>query len=243
MRAPFLARKFHKWIALIVGVQVLFWMLSGAYMATISIDFIHGDSLVKNVDRPLADDLRNLYPLSAVFERYPATIRVDLVSRLGEPYYVVTDESSTALLNAVNGQIISPVEKDTAVALAQYYYAGDGAVTGAYLLTDEFEKPSEIQTRPLPLWQVKFDDSITTTFYISPTTGSLVTRRHTYWRLYDFLWMFHIMDYENRSDINNNLLRVAALFGFAFALSGGWLLFYALKRRKTSASAADFAGT
>ena len=51
------------------------------------------------------------------------------------------------------------------------------------------------------------------------------------------------MDYENRSDINNNLLRVAAFFGFAFALSGGWLLFYALKRRKTIASAADFVGT
>ena len=25
MRAPFLARKLHKWIALIIGVQVLFW--------------------------------------------------------------------------------------------------------------------------------------------------------------------------------------------------------------------------
>ena len=218
-------------------------MLSGAYMATISIDFIHGDSLVKNVDRPLEDNLPGLYPLSAVFERYPAAIRIDLVSRLGEPYYVVIDESSTALLNAVNGQIISPIEKDTAIALARYYYAGEGTVTNAYLLTDELEKPSEIQTRPLPLWQVKFDDAITTTFYVSPTTGALVTRRHTFWRLYDFLWMLHIMDYENRSDINNNLLRVAAFFGFVFALSGGWLLFHALKRRKSSAGPADFAGT
>ena len=242
MRAPFLARKLHKWIALIVGAQVLFWMLSGAYMATIDIDFIHGDPLVKNVNRSLDGNLPNLYRLSAVFEQYPDAIQVDLVSRLGEPHYVVTAESSTAMLNAVNGQIISPVKKDIAIALARYYYAGDGEVSGASLLTDEMAKPSEIQTRPLPLWQVRFDDSIATTFYISPT-GELITRRHTFWRLYDFLWMFHIMDYENRSDINNNLLRVAALVGFTFALSGIWLLFHALKRRKRTASAAEFAGT
>lgn len=243
MNAPFLARKLHKWIALIVGVQVLFWMISGAYMATISIDFIHGDSLVKNVNQPLQDELPELYPVSSVVERLPDAIRVDLVSRLGKPHYVVTERSSTALIDAVDGRLVSPIEEDDAMELAQYYYAGDGAVTNAVLLTDEFDKPSEIQTRPLPLWQVMFDDSITTTFYVSPSTGALVTRRHTFWRLYDFLWMFHIMDYENRSDINNNLLRVAAVFGFAFSLSGGWLLFYALKRRRKSASAADFAGT
>jgi len=243
MKAPFLARKLHKWIALVIGVQVLFWMVSGAYMATVHIDFIHGDSLVKNVDRPLDDNLPNLYPLSAVLEHYPDAIRVDLLSRLGQPHYVVTTGYSTALLNAVNGQLVSPVEKELAIALARYYYAGEGAVSNANLLTDELEKPSEIQTRPLPLWQVRFDDSIATTFYVSPSTGELVARRHTFWRMYDFLWMFHIMDYENRSDINNNLLRVAAVFGFAFALSGVWLLFHALKRRRTSASAADFAGT
>ncbi len=243
MKAPFLARKLHKWIALIIGVQVLFWMVSGAYMATVNIDFIHGDSLVKNVNRPLDDNLPLLYSVSAVLEQFPDATQVELVSRLGEPHYVVTDESSSALLNASSGRSVSPVRKDTAIELAEYYYAGEGVVSNAILLTDDSEKPSEIQTRPLPLWQVGFDDAISTTFYISPTTGELVTRRHTFWRLYDFLWMFHIMDYENRSDFNNNLLRVAAIFGFAFALSGGWLLFHALKRRKTSASAADFAGT
>lgn len=243
MNAPFLARKFHKWVALIVGVQVLFWMVSGAYMTTVHIDFIHGDSLVKNVNRPLDDSLPILYPVSAILEQYPDAIRIDLVSRLGEPHYIVTDEYSTVLISANSGQTVSPVKKDTVIALAQYYYAGEGAVSNAKLLTDESAKPSEIQTRPLPLWQVAFDDTINTTFYVSPTTGELVTRRHSFWRLYDFLWMFHIMDYENRSDINNNLVRVAALFGFVFALSGGWLLFYAMKRSKTSASAADFVGT
>jgi hypothetical protein len=243
VKAPFLARKLHKWIALIAGVQVLFWMVSGAYMATINIDFIHGDSLVRNVSEPLPENLPGLFPLSEVFRRHPDAIQVDLVSRLGDPHYVVTAETATTLLDAVSGQTISPLGKARATTLAKYYYAGDGAVSNVSLLADEAQKPSEIQTRPLPLWQVVFDDSIATTFYVSPATGALVTRRHAFWRMYDFLWMFHIMDYENRTDINNNLLRVAALAGFTFALSGIWLLFFALKRRKQSASAADFAGT
>lgn len=243
MKAPFLARKIHKWVALIVGVQALFWMVSGAYMATVDIDFIHGDSLVKNVDRPLAENLPELYPLSLVFDRYPTAHRVDLVSRLDQPHYVVSTNALTALLSASDGKVKSPLGEDDAVTLAQYYYAGNGRPVGAKLLTDETEKPSEIQTRPLPLWQIEFDDTIATTFYVSPSTGELITRRHTFWRLYDFLWMFHIMDYEDRSDVNNNLLRTAAVLGIAFSMSGVWLLFYALKRRKTSAGAADFVGS
>ena len=39
-------------------------------------------------------------------------------------------------------------------------------------------------------------------------TGELVTRRHELWRVFDFVWMLHIMDYDTREDVNNPLLRV-----------------------------------
>jgi hypothetical protein len=136
------------------------------------------------------------------------------------------------VLDAVNGKLKSPIDRPRAVALAKYHYAGGGDVSEVTLLADASERPTEIQTRSLPLWQVRFDDAIETTFYVSPATGELVTRRHTFWRLYDFLWMFHIMDYENRTDINNNLLRLAAFLGFGFTLSGVWLLVYAMRRRE-----------
>jgi len=44
--------------------------------------------------------------------------------------------------------------------------------------------------------------------------------------------MFHIMDYEERENVNNSLLRVASITGLAFALSGAWLLFYSFQRRR-----------
>lgn len=233
VKAPFLARKTHKWIALVLGIQVTFWMLSGAYMALLDIDFIHGDPLVRNTDEALVDDNFGLYSVKLIVDAYPHATRLDLVSRVGTPYYVVKSEmAAPVLLKATSGEVVSPIPAEFATELAEHYYAGDGAVATVNLLVDGSERPTEIQARPLPLWQVRFDDAIETTFYISPSTGELISRRHTFWRLYDFLWMFHIMDYENRTDMNNNLLRVASFFGISFALTGIWLLVYALRRQK-----------
>ena len=43
IRWPLLARRTHKWFSLIMGVQALFWIVSGLYMTAIHIDIIHGD--------------------------------------------------------------------------------------------------------------------------------------------------------------------------------------------------------
>jgi len=50
--------------------------------------------------------------------------------------------------------------------------------------------------------------------------GLVTARRNKTWRVFDFLWMFHIMDYEDRDDINNLLLRVLSIFGLATVISG-----------------------
>ena len=53
MKTAFWARRAHKWIALVIGVQALLWMLSGLYMTSISIDVIHGDHLAHTSSKPL----------------------------------------------------------------------------------------------------------------------------------------------------------------------------------------------
>lgn len=234
MKASILARKIHKWVALIVGIQVLFWMLSGVYMTIVNIDFIHGDSLVRNLEETLPAIIPGLHPIADVVNRYPQAASVTLESRRALLYYVVRYEKATELVDAVTGRLASPISQDHVTALATYYYAGEGIVSDVVLLTDEEQKPQEIQSRSLPIWQVTFDDRIDTTFYLSPSTGEMLTRRHSFWRLYDFLWMFHIMDYENRSDINNNLIRVASFVGLMMALSGLWLLVHSLRGRRVT---------
>jgi uncharacterized iron-regulated membrane protein len=232
MRLSFLTRKWHRWFALFVGIQALFWMISGVYMVTINLDYIHGDHLVKRMDEPLDAELDEIVPFDELVRRVPSATSLDLVSWLGLPHYRANTPEGTRLFDAKTGDELSPIDAVQAQAVAEYHYALPGKVEKVALLEDEGEKPTEIQARPLPLWQVTFDDPVGTTFYISPGSGQLVTKRHEFWRIFDFVWMFHIMDYEERADMNNNLLRVVALLGTILSLSGFWLLFYSFRKKK-----------
>jgi hypothetical protein len=90
----------------------------------------------------------------------------------------------------------------------------------------------ELQTRPVPLWRVEFEGAWRPTFYISPFTGELVTKRHDLWRTFDVFWMLHIMDYDDRQDVNNPLLRVVTWMTVAAAGTGAWLLLYSFRRKR-----------
>ena len=38
MKPAFWARRAHKWIGLVIGVQALLWMLSGVYMTVVPLE-------------------------------------------------------------------------------------------------------------------------------------------------------------------------------------------------------------
>ena len=50
--------------------------------------------------------------------------------------------------------------------------------------------------------------------------------------VFDFFFMLHIMDYDERSDAHNLLLQIAQFTGVIFGLSGLWLLFYSFRKRR-----------
>ncbi|MBL8556557.1 MAG: hypothetical protein JNL41_19950 [Phenylobacterium sp.] len=229
MRLPALARTTHKWLALIIAIQAVFWTVSGLYMAAIHIDIIHGDRLVRPAPAPpLA--IAGLLEPAHLAHLAPGLRSAQLETQVGRPVYVVDAEGGKALFDARTGEKLSPLGEAAARARAQALFAETGRVVSAELLTTS--RPTEIQSRPLPLWRVEFEGAWRPTFYISPLTGELVARRHDLWRAYDFLWMFHIMDYEARSDVNNPLIRVATWMAFAASLTGAWLLLYSFRRRR-----------
>ena len=67
---------------------------------------------------------------------------------------------------------------------------------------------------------------------IFPIDRELVSRRHELWRVFDFVWMLHIMDYGERENVNNWLLRGATWLMVVTVLSGAWLLFFAFPRKR-----------
>jgi hypothetical protein len=230
VRPARVSRSLHKWLALLVGAQALAWIVSGFYMVVVDLDFIHGDTLVRNLRTP-PPPAAAWHPLGEVRARHPGIeqIRIKGLPGFSQPLYELRTADGLVLLDATSGEAVSPLGRGEVQALALQYYAGSGAPAGLELL--EGEALLEIQSHRLPLWRAGFDDWHQTTLYIHPASGELVTRRHRAWRWFDALWMLHIMDYDTRSDVNNLALRIATVAGLVFTASGAWLLWFSFRRR------------
>jgi len=231
MHPASIARKTHKWLALLIGIQAVIWAVSGLYMVAVPIEIIHGDHFIRpHGAAPLPLDQVRV-EMDDIRRTYDDVRSVRLKMLLDEPYYVVERSAGTVLLSATTGVESPPLDEPAARKVALGLYAGHSDIQSASLLS---EVPSEIRGRAAPVWQVRFDGWNDHTLYLSPTTGDLLARRHNLWRLFDFVWMFHIMDYVEREDVNNTLLRVATLTAVVAMCSGVWLLFYSFRRRKAA---------
>ena len=228
IRLPALARSTHKWLALFVALQAVLWTLGGIYMTAVHIDIIHGDRLVKAApEPPLA--LAGLVEPSHLAHLAPGLKGARLETQLDRPVYVVDATGGKALFDARTGEKLSPLGQAAAEARAKALFAKRGGVVSADFLT---KAPLEMQTRPMPVWRIEFEGAWRPTLYISPLTGELVTRRHDLWRMFDIVWMLHIMDYDDRQDVNNLLLQGFTWLTVLGAATGAWLLLYSFRRRR-----------
>jgi uncharacterized iron-regulated membrane protein len=199
-------------------------------MVVVHIDTIHGDMLVTNMKPELGLGRDETLPVAEVVARYPDTWKLTLSQRQGRAVYRAESKHGTRIVDAETGSELPPVNAIEAASIARYHHATDAAVSAVSRI--ESDPPTEIQFASLPLWRVDFDDAWGSSFYIDPTTGDFVTRRHTLWRVFDFLWMLHIMDYEERDNVNNTLLQGATMMALLFALSGLWLLYFRFRPRR-----------
>jgi hypothetical protein len=228
VRWPLLTRRVHKWIAILVGVQAVLWTLSGFYMTVVHIDTIRGNHLV-NVAKPRP------VPASAIIDPLTAAgalagaQTVKLYWLPERPAYIVAGKTRQILVDARSGSIIAPPSGEQIRSLAQLSFNGEEKLANLALVHD---LPGEVRGRDAPLWRAEFDRWDKPTLYLSPATGELITRRHELWRIFDFAWMLHIMDYDERENVNNWLLRTFTWAAVAMALSGAWLLIYSFPRRK-----------
>lgn len=198
-------------------------------MVTVHIDTIHGDMLVANMKPALGQGIDRALPVAEVIDRYPDTWKLTLGQRQGRALYRAESKYGTRMIDAETGTELPPVNANEAANIARYHYSEDAVVSAVSRI--ESDPPTEIQFARLPLWRVDFDDAWGSSFYIDPATGDFITRRHTLWRVFDFLWMLHIMDYEERDNVNNTLLQVATMMALLFALSGLWLLYFRFRPR------------
>ena len=147
-----------------------------------------------------------------------------------QPYYWVNGEQ---LFDAKTGELKQEITEEEAKEIAMIYIKGDYAIKSAEYLT-EAGAHHEYRGRPLPAWAVQFDHPEDIIAYIDAKSGNFERVRHSSWRVFDFLWMFHTMDYAGRDNFNNLLLRASSVFGLATIVSGFTLFFMTLKKGKAA---------
>ncbi len=214
-----------------IGIQVVLWITGGFVMSLLPIEKVRGEDWVAEQDSgPIPADIVLLAP-----DRIARDLDLnglegaDLDMWLDRPVYRLNSGATVHLTDAATGTLLSPLDSDTASEVARRDYAGPGTV-GRVILQEE--PLLEIRGRDLPQWRVEFDDSRNTTVYVSPQTGKVTGRRNKIWRVYDFFWMLHIMDYSERDDFNHPLLIASAAVAWFLATTGIWLVVQWLRRKR-----------
>ncbi|NMP30692.1 PepSY domain-containing protein [Thalassotalea sp. M1531] len=223
----------------LIGLQFVIWSITGVYMVVMDIDYIHGDSLIENHQITI-DATKVNYTLPALINAYPDAIEIELGNLLEQAVYRFKRKNSgnRVMVSAIDGSLLSPLTQDTAQEIAEFYYAGGGTISAINLIAQT--PPFELSARHLPSWQIIFDDNESSVLYVSALTGNIVTKRHQYWRMFDWMFRFHVMDYQD-SEIDNQLLFWIALFGLIAAFSGAALAYFRVykpyqHKRKVSAN-------
>jgi hypothetical protein len=218
----YIIRRTHRILGVLIGIQFLFWTISGLYFSWTDIDEIHGDHFLK------AEEPAKSANLIGISEFMKDTAISDLAIRHidKEPYYWINNEH---LYHARTGKKKNGITEQEAIAIVRDKVRDEYKILDASLI-NSVGPHDEYRGRPLPAWVVRFEEPEHLVAYVSANDGSFQRVRHREWRWFDFLWMFHTMDYEGRDDFNNFLLRAFSLFGLLTVISGFTLYFATSKR-------------
>ena len=232
-------RKLHRWLGLLMALQIIAWMGSGLYFAIFPIETIRGEHLTNGAASLSSIDLEELITPSTAWKAVSeetgpdiTPLALSVVTDANTTWYRVSGSRGksdfTRYVNGRTGTVREFLSRAQIKEIAVDRLAVDGVVESINLL-EESKSGGEYRGRELPIWQVVYSKPESLKLYISGWTGEIVARRTTRWRIFDFLWMLHIMDFEDRSDFNTPLLQIAAALGLLVALSG--LIFWAMTTR------------
>ena len=214
-------RKIHKYLSLFISIQLLLWTISGIYFAYNQIELVRGEHLRNQSYDEIDFNLQDLPPITA---RYMRTF-----IRLGEPLIQIETATDTIYLE-LDGTKATKIDLDQAMEIVR-------TKTSLQALTaiEIFEVPAgaEYRGRSLPLYQIKTDHQNDINAYVDAWTGEIVAIRSSSWRLWDLMWGLHIMDYVDRDNINNILMKVFSILALISSLSGV-MLFFITPKRSTS---------
>ncbi len=223
--APRRIARIHKILGLVIGLQFIFWTMSGFFFTLFSIETIHGDAFRPhpNHGQLVVSDTRIDAETAAKTAGGELTT-IELRMFLGDPVWLVETDAGKSLIDAVTGAPRSPITRDELSVLTSY---GPDATTRPpgktsiqYMIS---ENPKREYGGSLPAWIVEYSPG-KQRIYVDAMTGEIQSVRTTKWRIFDILWRFHILDVTGDDEFDSWWLKLVAFCGLTTILFGIALL-------------------
>ena len=211
----FLVRKTHKYLSILISIQLLLWTISGIYFAFNQIELVRGEQY--RLPQVFSIDLSKI---NLVLDSVKS---IQVARRFGEEILIVRKEAGTEYLN-LEGIALEKLTREQATSVVS-------TVTSLTPLEVEEiidpEPGSEYRGRKLPLFKVvtKDQENDEINVYVDAISGQVVAIRSKQWRLWDLMWGLHIMDWDARDEINNWLLKLFSVLALISSLTGVFIFF------------------
>ncbi|AXR00875.1 hypothetical protein [Pseudoalteromonas piscicida] len=221
------ARKLHKYLGYLLFLQIFAWLLGGLVMSAIPLEKIHGKHLAnRSLDNPFPTAVYQA-DLNQLVQSTVQVRQIQFGHFLDTPI-IKLNQDEQLIFNGITGAPFTTPNQQQIIKQASKYL----------LIKADVRHIERLATAPREagykedVWRVEYNDILSTTLYLSATSGEVVTVRSTLWRIFDFFWMLHIMDYDEREDFNNPLLISFAATSVLFCLTGILLLLQSPPWRK-----------
>lgn len=220
-------RMIHKWVSLLVGLQLLIWLGTGLYFNLIDHAQASGDELRQPIaaQRPnTSDSLQEVNELGFIGAQHVALIWIQ-----GQPIYQVTYEAlphsyqpkRIELYDAVTGDAYS-LTATSAEQLALASYSATAEVVSSTLMQPPID---ELPQQQNAVWQVVLADENETHVYLDNSSGQVIAHINNDRRLRDLMFKLHFMDYANTGGFNHWLIIIFALATLFLSITGViWLV-------------------
>jgi uncharacterized iron-regulated membrane protein len=228
-RTARLVASVHKWLGLFVAIQLVIWTSTGLFMASFHLSDVRGEKLVHPASHLGPVDMSKVKLTSADALKVVAEDRpyeVTLRPLAGVPVYEIRAEIGVFLVSAETGSVVSPLSEELARNVANSVWAGTGGLKSIELL-DKAPRESGLSGEA---WAARFEGEGNRTVYISAVNGQVSAPRTDLWRIYDFFYGLHLMDYTDHENANSPWTIALAVLALSVVLFGVVLLVHRFTR-------------
>ena len=199
MAKKFTVRKIHRYLSIFIAIQLLLWTVSGIYFAFNKIEMVRGEQY-----------------------RLPLETEYRIFKRLGQEIIETNENGLKTYLTHPDELPVKNLLPEEAITIAK---EKTSLIPIEVSLIEKEERGVEYRGRRLPIYKISTDTKDDINIYLDPITGDIAAIRSDSWRAWDLLWALHIMDYQDRDNINNILLKIFSALALISSITGIILFF------------------